>query len=313
FQAGSVAERPFLVEERGSETGKGFRFADRDGSFVYRFNRLGPDATLELELGNQFQVGVTSGADPGLSLQPVAPGLAAVRVASAYPVVQYPLTGAEPLLQQRAGGATPAGDASPAWVSRAGSGFVVYCGAPAAFGADSVAGADLVRGLVRLACGRVGLEYAEGSLLARRGPYVVANALGRKVELKGSYLNLFDPDFPLIENPQLPYREPVVYKQVPMTSRIPVLLHATHRARVTESSVAQTRLLLDGPKETWGTLRIFPAGMSLAGITAVETSGAVVNVDARIEGRTVRIRYPQSPTGVNLTVRWVRPEARISK
>jgi hypothetical protein len=143
FTAGSVAERPFLVEDIGSQTGSGHRFADRDASFVYRFNRLGPDARLELELGNQFQVSVAAGADPAVVLEPTGVGLPALTVGSSYPVVTYPLAGAEALYKVKGE------DAAPAWVSPSGQGAVIYCGVPAAFGADSAAGADLVRGLVK--------------------------------------------------------------------------------------------------------------------------------------------------------------------
>lgn len=307
FRAGTMAERPFLVEDQGSKVDKDHRFADGDASFVYRFNRLGPDATLELELGNQFQVSVASGEDPATTLQPVAEGFAAQRVPSTYPVVSYPLAEAEPLF--RSGSMEKA----PAWVSPAGAGSVIYCGVPAAYGADSPAGAELVRSLVRFACVRAKLEYREGPIMAKRGPYVIAHALGRTMQLKGQYIDLFKPDLPVVRDPQLPYLEPVFYKEVRMLSRIPTLLHATHRATVLEQNAARLRVKLDGPTGTQGTLRIFPAGMSLAGIDAVDATGARSRVEARIEGRTVRVTYPQQATGVDLTIRWIRPEARLTK
>ena len=307
FRAGTLAERPFLVEDQGSRAGKDHRFADGEASFLYRFNHLGPDATLELELGNQFQVSVASGDDPAANLQPVAEGFAAQRVPSTYPVVSYPLAGAEPLF--RSGSM----ETAPAWVSAAGAGSVLYCGVPAAYGADSPAGAELVRSLVRFACGRAKVEYREGPVVAKRGPYVIAHALGRTLQLKGQYVDLFNPDLPLVRDPQLPYLEPVFYKEVRLVSRIPVLLHATHRATVLEQNAARLRVKLDGPAGTRGTLRIFPAGMSMAGIDALDSSGLKLRVEARIEGRTIRVSYPQQATGLDLTIRWIRPEARLTK
>jgi hypothetical protein len=311
FVAGSVGERPFLIEDSRSEVGKGHRFADRDASFVYRFNRLGANARLELELGNQFQVSVAVGEETSVVLQPQAlpqgASVAPIRVASSYPLVLYPLAGAEPLYR------ITGDSAAPVWTSPAGKGSVVYAGVPAAFGADSPSGAELVRNLVRHACAKAGLEYSEGPIVARRGPYVIAHALGRTASLKGQYIDLFDPDLPVRENPPLPYRSPVFYKEARFQSRVPVLLHATHRARVMESSASRTRLALDGPRDTRGTARIYAAGMSLAGIEAVDGAGQKVNVEARIEGRTLRIRYPQTHTGVNLAILWVRPEARLTK
>ncbi|HEU4754616.1 MAG TPA: hypothetical protein VFU47_16020, partial [Armatimonadota bacterium] len=164
-----------------------------------------------------------------------------------------------------------------------------------------------------LACARAKVPYQEGPLLAQRGSYVAGHALDRTFELKGEYLDLFHPDLPLVENPRLPYRLPALYKQVRLITRIPVLLHASHRCRVLEGTVARLRLLLDGPAGSTGTARVYPAGMSLAGVDAVDSQGQRVNVEVRIEGRTLRVRYPQSPDGLTVTLRWIRPEARLTK
>jgi len=307
FRAGSVAERPFLVEDADSRSGGNFRFADGDASFAYRFNNLSAAAVLELELGNQFHVGITSAADPTISLTPVLEGLARQQVTAGYPVVSYPLNGAEPLF--RAGDEATA----PAWASPVGKGFLLYCGLPAAYGADSTAGAELVRSLVQHACRKALMEYREEPVVARRGPYVVAFAQGRSVQLKGQFIDLFNPQLPLVTNPQLPYVDPVLYKEVKLISRVPALLHASHRARVLEQSAARLTVTLDGPQDTQGILRVFPSGMSMAGIDATDFSGGKVKVEARIEGRTLRVTYPQRAAGFTLTIRWIRPEARLTK
>ena len=308
FVAGSPAERAFLVEDNGSKAGKDHRFADGDASFVYRFSRLGPEATLDLELGNGFRVSAAVGADPGVSLQPIAPGLAPLRVSADYPLVSYPVTGVDPLYK------SAAPDTTPAWSARVGSGYLLYCGVPAAFGADSVAGSGLITSLARFAAGKVGLTYAEGPLIARRGPYVVAHSLGKAVQLKGEYLDLFHADMPLLKDPRLPLREPVLYKQVQLVTRIPVLLHASQRARLLEGTVKQMRLQLDGPKDTPGVLRIFRAGQSVASVEAVDAANArPIPVETVVDGQTVRVRYPQSPEGMFVVIKWMRPEARLTK
>jgi hypothetical protein len=308
FTAGSVAERPFLLEDIGSIVDKGRRFADGDASWVYRFTGLGPEARLELELSNQFRVQVAVGADPGTVLQPL-PGavLGAARVPSVRPVVSYELDGAEPLYRIGSDAAS-----APAWVSNSGAGAVIYCGAAAAVGADTAAGAEMLRALVRHACTRASIPYVEGPMVFRRGPYVIAHSLGRPMPLKGTYLDLFHPDLRLVENPRLPYREPAFYKEVRLT-RVPALLHASHRARVLEASPARLRLTLEGPDGTWGTLRVFPAGMSLGSADASDHRGQPVSLDVRPEGKTLLVRYPQRAAGLNLQLRWVRPEARLTK
>jgi hypothetical protein len=318
FRAGSVAERPFLVEDFGSGGDASYRFADRESSFSYRFNRLGPDARLEIELRNQYRVEVAGGDDPAVALQTAAPtdasgrtvSPASLSVSSTYPVVVYPLAGAEPVYRIKGEEAAPIWWSKPAGGDRGG---VLYCGLPSAFGADSAAGGELVRRLARLACEKAGIAYAEGPLVVKRGPYVVGYSLGRTVELRGYYVDLFHPELPLLENPRLPLREPGFYKEVLLISRIPTLLHCTHRVTVLEGSVAQTRLRLSGPRDTAGVVRIFPAGMSLAGVDARDPSGASVAVETHIEGRTVRIRYPQAPSGIYLNVKWIRPEARLTE
>ena len=84
------------------------------------------------------------------------------------------------------------------------------------------------------------------------------------------------------------------------------MLHASHRAQVRESSAARLRVRLDGPQGTRGTLRVYRAGMSLAGVEATDAAGQKVEVETRTEGRTLRIRYPQLSDGLDLVLRWTR-------
>jgi hypothetical protein len=320
FRAGTPGEAPFLFEQSGSKVNTDanapHRFADGEASFVYRFNRLGPDATVELELGNQFQVSAASGDDPALTLEPVpAPAggsagatlLPAVKAGSSYPLVTYPISGAQPLLKLKGE------ETAAAWASPYGSGSLVYCGLPAAYFADSREGGDLLRGLVRTACERARVPYTEGAMIGRRGPYVIANGLGKTMILKGQYLDLFHPDLPLVQNPQLPYGHAAFLKTANLMGSVPSVMHGTHRVTVLNASAEQTRLQLDGPDGTRGVLRIFPAGNSLMGVEAMAPLGKKVEVEARIDGPTVLVRYPQSARGITLTLRWTKAEARLTK
>ncbi len=307
FVPGTAAERPFLAEDQGSSVGTGFRFADADAAFIYRFNRLGPDAVLELDLSNQFLVSAGPEPDGSADLQPALPTLPTLRAPASHPLVSYTPNGAEPLYR------TAGSEAVPAWACAVGAGRLFYCGTPAAIGADTTAGAGLVRALTRLACDAARVPYAEGPMVARRGPYVVAHSLGRTVNLPGEYLDLFDPALPVVRDPQLPQRAPGLYKAVSFTGRVPALLHASHRARLLETTARATRVLLDGPQGTRGALRLFRAGMSLAGVEALDSLGRRVDVESEIDRHTLLVRYPQQSGGVNLVVRWIRPEARLTK
>jgi hypothetical protein len=313
FTAGGVAERPFLVENLGSRAGNGSRSATGEESFVYRLQNLGPEAVLELELGGDYLVSVGAAGAAGPVLQPGAPGLSSLRVPAGVPVVYYPQGAVEPLYRLPPDPARRPGETLAAWASAAGKGHVLYCGLPAAFGADSAPGAELVRALTRLAFGKARLLYQEGPLVAQRGRYTVAFSQGRTWPLKGDYLDLLRPEAGIVTNPPLPLKEPGLYRQFRPTSRIPTLLHATYRSRVLEASAARLRVVLEGRLGSTGTARIYPAGMSLAGVDATDARGKPVPVEARIEGRLLRIRYPQQPDGLQLTVRWIRPEARLTK
>lgn len=330
FRAGTPGESAFLYEQSGTQIGGGpngtHRFADGEASFTYRFNRLGPDATVEVELGNQFQVAAATGDDPTVALEPTgapvpapaaagatsngsapASALTPVSAASRYPLVTYPLSSAQPLLKVKGE------DSAAAWVSPHGSGALIYCGLPAAYFADSRQGGDLLRGLVRSACERARVPYTEGAMIGRRGPYVIANGLGKSINLKGQYLDLFHPDLPLVQDPQLPYGHAAFYKTARLTGGVPGVLHGTHRVTVLNATATQTKLQLDGPEGTTGVLRIFPAGNSLSGVDAIAPLGKKVEVEAKIEGPTVLVRYPQSARGITLTLRWNKAEARLTK
>jgi hypothetical protein len=307
FTPGSPAEKPFLQEDSGSRLAGGTRLLEGDAAFIYRFNRLSPRARLELETEGAVRVSVTAGADPAMQLLPGSFPLPPQRAGTGYPVVTYVPGRAEALYR------LPGDAGAPAWLSSAGSGTVLFCGLPAAFGADSMQGADLVRALTRLACSRAGIEYVEAPMIARRGPFVIAHAQGRTAQLKGSYVDLLDPDLRVVDDPHLPYLEPVFYRAGLFNSRLPTLLHATHRATVLEGGASRMRVRLDGPKDAPAVLRVFPAGMSLISCDAVTSTGEPVPAEAVMEGRTLRVRTRRAPTGVTVTLRWLRPEARLTK
>lgn len=315
FVAGAPAERAFLAEEGASRAAAGGRVIRGEASFIYRFLRLNQESSVDLELSDGIRVSLAVGIEPAATLQPLPSTPAelryTLRVPASFPVVSYPLAGAEPLLSLT-GGPAIAAEAAPAWISPAGNGTVLYCGVPAAFGLEA-GGGDLIRGLVRLACLKAALPYQEVPLVAHRGAYVIAYSLGRAMDLKGRYIDLFNPDLPLVENPRLSYLDPHLFKEVKGLGRIPGLLHATHRARVVEATVARLRLLLEGPQGAPGTARIYAAGMSLERLEATDENGKSVPVEVRLEGTTLRVRYTQSPSGVNLVLRWIRPEARLTK
>ena len=90
-------------------------------------------------------------------------------------------------------------------LTRVGKGAVYFAAAsPAAF-TRAGNGADIVRGYVKEAMAATNVEWKEaGSLVLRRGPYVIAGGLEEKVEgatpytLKGKFIPLFDAKLPTV-------------------------------------------------------------------------------------------------------------------
>jgi hypothetical protein len=303
FVAGAAGERPFLAEASLTSTGRGFREVTGDGVFSYRFQGLGPDSTVELEIGGSCRVGIARGVDPLPRLR--GPGGRSVALGSELPIVLYPLTGARPLVT--------VGEDAVSWLSPCGAGWLLYCGVSPAFAAGSAEGAECFRDLVRAACEQVRISPVEGPLIVRRGSLVMAHAFGRTARLAGSYLDLLKPGQPLVRNPALPYRLPALFREVRMQGRTPAVIHATHRCRVEESDANRTRLTVEGPEGTRGMICLFAAGQTASALEATAVDGRVVAASLRAEGGLVRVETPLAPRGIMLTLKWSRPEARLTK
>lgn len=305
FKPGSVVEKLFLTEDLGSQLGKDYRFADGERSFTYRFNRLKPETTLEVDLGNQFQVTVAVGEPPQVKLRTTIASLKSLEVPRRYPVTSYPLLLGQPLYQIEDDPAR-----GVAWASPSGQGRVLFCGLPAAFGAETAAGADLVRSLVRLSAKRYAkMPYHRRSAwIVRRKPYVIAAGLTGRTKLRGVYLNLLDPEMPLLDEIEVARGEVAILKDVRdlMRGNVPRVLHATHRARVVASNQLVTEIRLAGPEGSPGILRLFPANKTLREHRAIDADGKPVEVEIVRQARTLLVRYPQKAKGFKLTLRWTR-------
>ncbi len=305
FVAGSAGERPFLVDDHGSQTGEGYRFADGDASWSYRFVRPGAGSVLEVEAANQYEISIADEQTPERRLTGAPSESFSVGVSAEYPVVTYPAAAAQALYS--------AGNQSVVWKAPVGAGLLVYSGLPASFFADSPGGGELLRRLVRVGAEAEKLPYGEGPIIQRRGPYFIGWSAGQAVEQKGLFLDLFDPDLAVRRNPWLPYRDPVLWKEVKPNGKAPSLLHAAHRARVLEASPARMRLQLEGPEGGKGIARIGLWAMTLASVEAVDAAGRPVRVEATIESPTLRLRYPLTPGGITVTFRWMPMEERLTR
>lgn len=169
----------------------------------------------------------------------------------------------------------------------------------------------LVEKALRAAGGADRLDLP-GHFIMHRGPFLAAHASTRAVRLDGQLVDLFDPDLPLREGVELALGESGLYRDVttvvaapgPSGPSRPTVLHATHRLMRQEWDGDTMRLVIRGPAETPGVVRLHRAGRTLAEVSARESNGEALDVDVRIDGPTVRLRFPNVPDGVTLVVQW---------
>jgi hypothetical protein len=150
-----------------------------------------------------------------------------------------------------------------------------------------------------------------GYFLLRRGPFVVAHAASRALSIPGPLVDVFDPEFPVLKSVSLEPGSSGLYRDVkaivqPVSggTSLPRVLHTTHRLMEESPSEGGLRAVIRGPAETPAVVRVFTAGKRPASMAARDASGKPLPVDAKSDGATIRIRFPNDPAGVTLEVRW---------
>jgi hypothetical protein len=198
----------------------------------------------------------------------------------------------------------------PAGAHAVGKGALVYdTSSPAAltYRRD---GADLIRGLVRRACGRAGLDYAETNhLTLRRGPYVVAAGLDESLSgpphvLRGRFIDLFDAGLPVVTEATLtPGSRRLLLDLDRVKSRGPVVLASSFKALGAKAGPdGSFTFYAEGPDKVEGVARVLldsePKGVSL--------DGQPLPAEARAwdpAAKTLLLRFPNSAAGHWVTVR----------
>ncbi len=154
-------------------------------------------------------------------------------------------------------------------------------------------------------------QVAPGYLCLKRGPFVIARAGREPVKLKGTFVNLMDPQFPISKDIELKPGSSGVFRDVTevMTAtgakaRKPCVLHATHRLMDERMDRGALRAVIRGPLETPGTVRLFTGGKKLASLAARDIGGGEREVRWTQEQDTVLAQFPNDPAGVILEARW---------
>jgi len=146
-----------------------------------------------------------------------------------------------------------------------------------------------------------------GGFCMRRGDYWVAAANQKPLAQEGKFIDVFDAELPVRDGVRLEAGDCNVYRDVTKKmagAKQPCSLHTTHRLMSERFEKDELCLVVRGPAETPAVARIFCAGREPLSLAAKDTAGKDLNVESRVDGPTIRVRFPNAPSGATLTIRW---------
>lgn len=96
------------------------------------------------------------------------------------------------------------GDSVIGFEQSVGKGEIVVIGLPSAYLSNYQGGATMMRALTEYALQSTDYEYVSSDLMvAKRGKYTIAHAFAEPQILKGTYINLFDPELAVVIDPKI--------------------------------------------------------------------------------------------------------------
>lgn len=331
FQTGTEIESRFLAYDNNSQFSGGARFADRTGSWTYRFDSLPRNATvtLSVDMGNGFEVSAAAiqpdfghallGAKENDALVKAFPRL---RINADYPVTLYPDVSDESKgPREEIKGASQERDASlsprpsslyslraggvPIWSQTVGKGLALNVGiAPGFFSASEIS-AGLLRGIVQYAHQQAGGTYREaGYLRLQRGRYTVVKTFASPTTVEGRTIDLLTPTLPVAVNRVIPPRSLALLYDMGADKGDPRLGFVSGRVQAQLETPTTTTFFVRGPLNTNGAARLHAGGKRLTGVRASDRLGRPVAIQSTVEGSTVLLRYPNHPDGVIVRAAW---------
>ena len=308
---GTEREAEFIYQDEDTALAAGdppARFADGHRFIVYRFPfGRGSQATLRVEIGNQYQISASSTPpDRSRTFEPLAQKNALRRweLPATQQFLTYDESGADALLA----------DAQDALVlkKQAGKGRVVFCGLPGRYFVSSEAADRQLRVLVRRLVASAGRKYVEKPYIElQRGDYLIAKTFDGKLRLDGRYVNVLQPDLPVVNGLRLGPDELAVLKTVgARDSNVPRLLHSSSCVEWKSEGADHMRLIVSGALGVKGACRIATGGRRLASVEATVATGREPNAEVRSESDTVLVTYDNLPNGIALDIRWQSPVPR---
>ena len=180
-----------------------------------------------------------------------------------------------------------------------GKGALIHAGISPAYFASSPEAADMLRAIAGWACSKAGVAYEEQQRIGiRRGKYVAMRTFDGKKELKGRYVDLFDPKLPVIQDPAIGEQAVALYCDVTAEfSGAPKLLYSSSKVEDKHETTDAVTLHVSGPLKTKGVARVYTAGRS---------PKSVAPEDVRVEegADTILLTYDNKPESVRIEINW---------
>jgi hypothetical protein len=300
---GAPRETELIYQDQGSkltDANPPARFADARWFVVYRlpFDR-GTRATLRIDIGNQYRI-LASGTAPDRvrafrrGSWPGSRDLWTVPVNQR--LVTYDASGAEVLLSD--------GKDALLQEKRVGKGRVLQCGLPGRYFTASEAADRQMRALAERLVRAAGQRYVEKPYLKlRRGPYVIAKTFDGTLSIPGRYVDVLEPDLPVVSDVSLAPDRVAVLKAAPPDDR-PAILHCSSCVEWSSDEPSRTRLIVSDALGIKGSCRVATGGRSLAEVRATSTTGERIDVSTHADADTLLLRYDNQPSGIGVDIRW---------
>ncbi|MBQ1963471.1 MAG: hypothetical protein II369_05070, partial [Clostridia bacterium] len=193
-----------------------------------------------------------------------------------------------------------------------GKGNVIVMGIPTASFANYKGGSSLLRTLVEYALQYTEYEYASSDLMVtERGKYVIAHAFDKPVELLGTYINLFDPELAIVEDPTVPKEDSMILVNVDYYDlSIPRLGYASGEvdaASLKETADTTTYQYTSATNTTICHRLLASKGMYPQSVTVTNENGSEMPLLSLLwdeDTRSLRFTTDGSRKPVTVTVKW---------
>ena len=203
-----------------------------------------------------------------------------------------------------------------------GKGHVVMVGLPSALYAGVEGGSTFMRALTAYALQYTDFEYASTSLMVtERGNYTIAHAFGEDEYLEGEYIDLFDSNLTILNDPDVPKDDSVILYDISSIKRdIPRLGYTSGEVLSLVESAAKTTIKMTSAANVNVSIRmLLPKGIYPEKATATgadgkeypllayfydkENSSCLFKVDGNSDAITVDFEWGTDPKAYTLVAK----------